>query len=150
MKKFHFKLEAVENVRKKNEDEALRELSRAQQIYQNEVHKREGLQIALAQGLQRREELSQNSVGVDHYVLETDFIEGTKIRIQWADHAIQRAGVFVTKAKQKYLLQRQKRMMITRLREKEFQRFKKAVAKKEAKALDELNVMRARLRRVNE
>ena len=66
------------------------------------------------------------------------------------DQAIVRASRSVEKALRAYLTARRQTRMIETLREKDYQEFKKMVAKKEQKELDELSAMRLMLIRQGE
>ena len=143
MRKFHFKLEAVEKVRKSREQDALRELAAAQRVLQAEKEHKMELISSLQESLVRREEFAKESVTRVVYDTENDFISGTKIRIQQADQAIERAQRKVEKAMAYYLSCRQQRRMIEKLREKAYLAYREEVRLHELKQLDDLYVMHA-------
>jgi flagellar export protein FliJ len=100
----------------------------------------------LSDALERREKLGIEAIGIDAFQLEQNFIFGTKQRIVQQDQALVRASRGVEKALRAYLHARRQTRTIEMLREKQYQEFRKALTKKEQKELDELSVMRARLR----
>lgn len=145
MGKFKFKLETVLNLRRKREEDALRALAQSQRVYQHELSKKSKLVSDLSEALIRRENLGIDAIGIDAFQLEQSFITGTKQRIIQQDQALVRASRGVEKALRAYLYSKRQTRMIEILREKQFKEFRKALAKKEQKELDELSVMRARL-----
>jgi flagellar FliJ protein len=142
MKKFKFKFSAVQKVRKSREEDALRNLGAAQRAYQSELGVKASLLSDLQLALERREKLGVEAVGILSFQLEQNFINGTKQRIIRQDQAIVRASRVVEKCLRAYLVCRRDTKMIETLREKEYAEFKKLVAKKEQKELDELSAMR--------
>jgi flagellar export protein FliJ len=146
MKKFKFNLQSVLDVRKMRENKALLALSHTQRALQAEIEKKQKLVSDFEAALLRREKLGEQAVPVASYQTETDFIEGQKRRIQWADQAIFRAQKNVEKAMRAVLQARRSTKVIEVLREKAELAFRKELSKKEDKAIDELNVMRARFR----
>ncbi len=145
MKRFKFQFETVERVRKSKQEEALRLLAGAQRQVQQAKDLRAALVKDLEESLARREKLGAQAVNVASFLLENDFIAGTKQRIVQADHAILRANRAMEKALRNYLFARRQTRMVEVLRDKRFEEFKKAAAKYEQKQADDLNVMRARL-----
>jgi len=150
MKKFRFKFESVFKIRQTREEEVLRALGAAQRAYQEELAEKQQILSELDQSLKRREKLGSETVTINSFQIEQNFITGTKQRIIRQDQAIVRASRTVEKALRAYLFARRQTRMIEILREKDFAEFKKAVAKKEQKELDELSVMRTSLNRQNE
>lgn len=148
-KKFRFRFESVEKVRKLREDEALRALAAAQRAFQDAVSRRARLGERLRLSLERRESLggaSGQAIATAPFRLENDFIAGTKQRIIQAEQGILRARRGVEKALKVYLNARRQTKVIETLREKDYAEYRKAMAKKEQKDLDDLYVMRARLK----
>ncbi|MBY0470331.1 flagellar export protein FliJ [bacterium] len=146
MRKFHFELEAVERVRKAKEEEALRSLGVAQRALVRERERRDSLFKDLANSLNRREQLgASGEISSTAIQMETDFVEGTKKRIIQAEHTCMRAQKAVDKAMRGYLQARRQTRMIEVLRERAFESYKKAAAKREQKDMDDLNIMRARI-----
>lgn len=145
MRRFRFRFEVVERVRKAKEGEALRSLSEAQGVYQQALAHKSSLLKKLSQALERREKLGIEAVTPVAFRTETDFITGTKQRIIMADQAIVRATRGVEKALRAYLFARKQVRTIEALRERHFLEFKKALAKKEQRDLDDLYTMRSRL-----
>lgn len=146
MKRFRFQFETVLKARKSREEDMLRALGAAQQAYQSELRAKGALLSDLDLSLKRRETLGIEPVGPLAFRLEEDFISGQKQRLTRADQAILRASRGVEKALRGYLHARRQTRMIEVLREKAFEEYKKARAKTEQKQLDDMIVMRARLR----
>jgi flagellar export protein FliJ len=144
MKRFRFKFEAVERVRRIREEEALRALAQAQRQYQLALDHKANLQNELENALIRRESLGQQAVSVIAFHTEQDFINGTKQRIIQAEHMISRAARQVEKMLRTYLHTRKQLKTIEMLREKAFSEYKAERQKYEQKQLDDLNIMRAR------
>ena len=145
MKKFRFQFETVLRLRKNRENDALRALAVAQRAYQADLERKAALVSELKAALLRRENLGTEAIGIDAFQIEENFIVGTKQRIIRQDQALVRASRAVEKNLRAYLHARRQTHTIELLREKQYLAFKKAVAKKEQKDLDELTVMRARL-----
>ncbi len=141
-KKFRFKLEAVEKVRKAKEQETLRILALAQIKYQETLKHKEWLIKETESALDRRDTLPSTSQPVLAYQIETEFINGNKIRILQADHAILRARKIVEKALKEVLNAKRALKALEILREKAFNEFKIEVRKKEQKELEEIYVFR--------
>ncbi len=123
----------------------MRSLAGAQASYQEALGAKRDLLSKLGQALQRREELGGVSVSALAFQMENDFIGGTKQRIIQSDQAIVRATRSVEKALRAYLYARKQLRMIETLREKHFVEFKRELARKEQKNLDDLYTMRSRL-----
>jgi len=151
MKKFRFKFSSILNLRKTREGEALRALSSTQRAYQIELRNKADILEKLDQSLNRRQNLAEKSrsstevVGALDYQLEQNFIVGLKQNIIRADQQIVRASRTVQKALYSYLMAKRQTKMMETLYEKEFDHYKKALAKKEQAAQDDLSIMRARL-----
>jgi flagellar export protein FliJ len=150
MKRFKFQFAAVLKIRKTREEESLRVLAQTQRQHQQELQRKSKLVSELNDALIRRESLGIEAIGIDAFQLEESFIVGTKQRIVQQDQALVRASRNVEKALRVYLTARRQTRAIEILREKQFLEFKKSLAKQEQKDLDDLSVMRARLRNVEE
>ena len=146
MKKFQFKLAPVLDLRKKREEEFLRALGAAQIAYQRELSKKQALLKILEDSLLRRETLGNESIDINPFRLETDYIAGTKQRILRADQQIVKASRAVEKALRAYLLARRQTRAMETLYEKDFQEYKRAVQKREQKDQDDLMIMRQRMK----
>ena len=148
MKKFRFQFETVERVRKTREDECLRGLGQAQALYNETLKQKEKLLNTLSSALERRELLGTGAhqARMADIQLESDFIAGTKIRINQQDQAILRARRMVEKALRTYLAARRQTRMMELLREKAFSEYKMTRNKLLQKQSDDLTIMRARLR----
>jgi flagellar export protein FliJ len=147
MRKFRFKFEALERVRKAREDDCLHALSQAQSAFRDAVERKNDRVRELEEALIRRERLGSEPVSVNAFVLEEDFIVGTRQRIVQSEQAILRAKRGVEKALRAYLEARRQCRMIEVLREKASAEFKKERSKQEQKQLDDIYVMRSRLMR---
>ena len=146
MKKFQFQFETLEKVRRTRENEALRVLSEAQAAHARAIGYKRSLLEGLEKGLQRRELLGQTPTRIEAFLVEGDFITGQKARIVQADQSIMKAKRGVEKALRSYLQARRQTRMIEMLREKAFVEYKAKKAKYEQKQMDDLTIMRNRLR----
>ncbi len=146
MKKFKFKFQSVESVRKIKEQQALRELALAQQKLQHEKNKKEGLLSVLESSLLKREKLNQEIVSPTPYEVLNQFIAGTKQRMMQSDQAIAKASRALEKVISSYLQARRQTRVMETLREKEYQEYKKRKNKLENKGEDEIYTTRFRLR----
>ena len=149
-KRFKFRFEAVERVRRSQEDEALRLLAQAQRVFQAALDHKAGLLERLRLSLERRETLGEagkEAVPATPFRLENAFIAGTKQRIIQADQAILRARRGVEKALRGFLHARRQTRIVESIREKDFAEYRKALQQREQKELDDLYVMRARMSR---
>ncbi len=143
-KKFKFRLEAVEKLRRIKEQEALRMLAQAQSKYQETLDHKASLLKDLERSLLRRENLGckTGSAALD-FQMENSFILGTKQRVVQADQAILRVRKFVEKALREVLVARRALKTIETLREKAYAEFKQEMKKREQKALEEIYVSRS-------
>jgi len=146
MKKFNFRFQAVLQVRKIREREFLRQLSRTQRAYQDELQKKSILMLQLENSLKRRENLGTKKEDVSAFYLEDNFVIGTKQKIIQADNAVLRSNKSMDRALQIYLLAKRQSKIIETLLENAQKEYRKAVRKKEEKDLDELIIMRNRIR----
>jgi len=146
MAKFKFKFETILKLRKNREEDALRNLGAAQRVYQSELVRKFELTKELENALIRRENLGTAPTHILCFQLEEDFITGTKQRILQKDRDIVRASRSVEKALRSYLQARRQTRMLELVYEKEYKEFKVIQAKREQKRLDDLVVMRDRLK----
>ncbi len=145
MKRFRFRFEALYKQRKAKEDQAMNALGEAQRVYQAEIEQKNALMRELGKGIARREMLGDAGrvyAGTTDFQIEQDFIEGTKHRIIRAEGIIARAKKNVEKCLRVFLLARRNTRVIENLKEKELAEFKKQMAKREARELDELITLR--------
>ncbi len=149
MRKFRFKFDTLLKQRKSREETAMRQLAEAQRAYQIELAKKSELESQLEKGLVRRELLGQSPVSITEFLMEQDFITGTKQRIVQAQQAIVRATRGVEKALRTFLHCRRQTKMMETLYEKHYVEFKREIARKEAKELEDFAVMRSRLSEEN-
>lgn len=141
-RKFKFRLEAVERVRRAKEQDALRALAYAQARYQETLQIKHRLMVETETALARREALAKTAQPVLSYQLENEFITGNKQRILQSDQAITRARKFVEKALREVITAKRALKGIELLREKAFLEFKTALRKKEQKDLEEIYTSR--------
>jgi len=147
MKRFQFKFETILKHRKRREDDCLRALGAAQRTLQAERERKSGLECDLADALLRREGLgSSEPIGIDAFLLENSFIEGTKQRIIQADQAILRANRSVEKAMRVYLMARRQAMVMETLKDKAREEYRRERNKWEQRQQDDLTIMRNRFR----
>lgn len=139
-KKFRFRLETVENVRRAKEQDMLRALADAQSKYQEALRAKQTLMEETDAALVRRQALAEIAQPVLSYQLENEYIAGNKQRMIQSDQAIFRARKFVEKALREVLAAKRALKAIEMLREKAFAEFKIEVNKKEQKDLEELYV----------
>lgn len=137
-KKFRFRLEAVEKVRRAKEQETLRALAHAQSKFQETLRAKQALIDETNLALRRRETLANTVQSVLAYQLENEFIVGNKQRMIQADQAIFRARKFVEKALREVIIARRALRAIEALREKAYEEFKIAYRKAEQKALEDI------------
>jgi flagellar export protein FliJ len=145
VKKFHFKFETVQKVRKQAEEAALRTLGEAQRAHQAALARKQSLMDDLVAALKRREALGAEPVSPVAFQLESEFISGTKVRIGHAELGIQKAMRGVEKALRAFLHARKQLRMIETIREKHFAEFKQQLRKREEKEQNDLYLMRARM-----
>ncbi len=146
MRKFRFRLEVVLKLRKSREESALRALADAQRRHQEELGRKRELLAALDGSLARREGYGARATDIAAFRTEQDFINGTKQRIIQAEQAIVRAMRGVEKALRTYLAARRQTRAMEVLHDNEYAEFRKEQAKLEQKRLDDLALMRARLK----
>jgi flagellar export protein FliJ len=145
MRKFRFKFATLLKQRKSREETAMRQLAEAQRVYQLGLATKAELERTLEQSLIRREMLGQSPVTIAAFLMEQDYIVGTKQRIVQAQQGIVRATRGVEKALRTYLDCRRQTKMMETLYEKHYAEFKQEMAKKEAKRIEDFAVMRAAL-----
>jgi flagellar export protein FliJ len=144
MRKFRFKFDTIMKQRKSREETAMRQLAEAQRVYQLGLATKAELEKSLEKALVRREMLGQSPVTINAFLMEQDYIIGTKQRVVQAQQGIVRATRGVEKSLRTYLECRRQTKMMETLYEKHYEEFKREVAKKEAKRLEDFAVMRSR------
>ncbi len=144
MKKFNFKFTSVEKVRKTREDEALRGLGAAQRAYQEALAYQQSFENDLKTALGRRELLGSEPTAQAAFVLEDNFIQGTKQRIIRAGQGVTRAKRGLEKAMRFYLHARTQTRTVEVLKEKAAEEFRKGLIKHDQKQTDDLVTMRSR------
>ena len=145
MKRFQFQFASVLNVRKMREDAALRALGASQRALAQAVSAKKELESKLSDALDRREKLGLNPTTAVSFRTEQDFIDGQKARIVRQEHVIIRAQRSVEKSLKTYLGTRRQTEMMERLKETHYGEFKKRLAKKDQKELEDLATMRSML-----
>jgi flagellar export protein FliJ len=146
MKKFRFKFEVVLQVRKTQEQEALRLLSVAQKKYQEALELKQHWLNEQKKSLQRRETLGSQEIQISAVHGEQDYLRGVKQRIIQSDQGIMRASRGVEKALRAYLVARKQSRAIETLQEQALAEYRKDRTKHEQKEMDDLMVMRNRLK----
>jgi flagellar FliJ protein len=148
MKRFKFRLEAVETIRKRKEQDALQVLGRARQELQLVLARKSQLESTLAEALLRRENLANSSVTSEEFAILENFITGTKVRIRQAEQHSARALRIVERATRGYMHARRDCMVIDTIRESDFQEYRKERARAEMKEMDDLSSIRAARERI--
>ena len=146
MRKFQFRFETVERVRREKEREAMRALAGAQARLRAAHERKTALIRELEASLDRRERLGSEPVGIEPFLIEDAYIEGTKVRMLQSDHLIERARKDLARKIDEYLKARRRTKVMEKLRERELRIHRKERAKAERKELDDVYVMRARFR----
>jgi flagellar export protein FliJ len=141
-KRFRFRLEAVERVRRAKEQEALRALALAQSKYNESLRAKQALLEENNRALNRREQLARTAQPVLAYQIENEFISGNRQRMVQADQSIFRNRKFVEKALREVIMAKRALRAIELLREKAFAEFKQALRKREQKEMEEVYVSR--------
>ncbi len=144
MRKFEFKFSAVQKVAKIREEESLRALAYSQNIYQNEISKKQSILAELQNALNRRESLGRIPTKSTSFIVEQSYIIGLKQKVIQADHAILKASRAVEKMLRSYYAARAQSRRIDTLQEKAYLDYKKEVSKQEQKEIDEMILMRFR------
>jgi flagellar FliJ protein len=148
MKRFKFRLEAVETIRKRKEQDALRVLGRARQELQLILARKSQLESTLADALLRREELANSSVTPDEFAVIESFITGTKICVRQAEQQSARALRVVERATRGYMHARRDCMVIDTIRENDLQEYRKEKSREEMKEMDDLSSIRVARERI--
>jgi flagellar export protein FliJ len=144
-RKFRFRLEAVEKVRRAKEQQTLRDLAFAQAKYQEAIRAKQALMDDTDLALRRRQQLAATAQPVLAYQLETEYITGNKQRMIQSDQAIFRARKVMEKALKEVILAKRALRAIELLREKAYAEFKIEVRKKEQKETEDLYTSRRSL-----
>lgn len=142
MRKFHFRFDAVEKLRKNQEQRALQEFAQTQRDYFACVKIKENLLNDLEQALIHREKLGDNWTSTHLYQLQDSHIFGLKRSIGRAEQAIIRAHKKLQKAMKTFLDARRNCKKIEHLKDKDLEIYKRERTKYEQKQLDELTTMR--------
>jgi len=143
MKRFKFRLEAVETIRKRKEQDALQALGRARQELQAILARKSQLEATLADSLLVRENLANSSAHSQEFAIVEQFITGTRVRIRQAEQQSARALRLVERATRGYMHARRDCMVIDTIRESDLQDFRKERARAEMKEMDDLSSIRA-------
>jgi flagellar export protein FliJ len=138
MRRFKFRFEAVEKVRRNREQQVLRLLGGAQRDLDAAKTRKIRLEQKLEEALKARELLGRTPVSAHEFALAEQFIRGTHQRIGQAEQGILRAQRALEKATRVYLLARRQLKAIETLREKHLVEWKRARAKKEQSVLEDL------------
>lgn len=139
MKRFRFQLEVVLKERKRIEDLKLREWTLAIQILKNLEIERIQLASRLSQAYVEATELTKVSKNSSaEYSIIDDFIRGTQLRIHWKSGEILKASRVVERKRAEYVVERQKREALQKLKDRRLKEHQVKVKKHEAKLLDDI------------
>lgn len=150
MKRFQFKFESLEKVRKIREEEALLSLARAQGELVSARSRKEQIETSIEESMERKEQLAEKISSPVEHALEVDFIAGAKYRKIGAEKAIVKAERNVEKAMRTYLSARRQTRMIEILREKAKAQFRVETNKQIQRQLDDLMILREPLKKSKE
>jgi len=143
MKKFRFKLESLETLKKKLQEQSLRNLGDARRKYKEAVDHRNHLVELLNDALLRRENLGLVKTPVSGFITENELISGLKVRIGYASQEIFRRQKYVEIAMLKYLKALKEVKKFESLRDRDYKAYKKQVLKWREKQFDDLMIMRS-------
>ena len=149
-KRFRFRLETVENLRKRETELALKKLAVAQNAFTALVDKKAFLFRDLERSLLSREGLSGASQLIAAFQLQNEFILGCKVRIFQTDQAIFRSKKNVEKALREYIVAKRRSRALELLRERAYAEYRREVQKADAKATEEIYASRAYIAAMNE
>ncbi|MBO8137509.1 MAG: flagellar FliJ family protein [Desulfotomaculum sp.] len=133
MKKFVFRLQQVLEQREKKEQEALREQSRAEKLYQERLAALEKTREAFNKCL--TESLTYNPNNKLHYILYQDYL---KQKISRQEVMLKQAEQKLAEARQKALEARKERMTLEKLKERHLEEYIEFIKGLENKQNDEL------------
>ncbi|MBI2712043.1 MAG: flagellar export protein FliJ [Bdellovibrio sp.] len=142
MKKFRFKFDHVLHLRKTREDEALRVLAAAQEKHQQQLRLKNYYLSEIDKAFASQQTIPGSALNLSQITATQEFIEGTKLRVQFADQAIVRAVRWVEKAMWSYFQAKKQRRILETLYEKQFRDHKEALKRAELRQQDDLTVMR--------
>ena len=152
MKKFKFRLEAVLVERKKAEDGRLRDWAQTKRMLQQLVDdlsllesKLQGAFVDCTSTAQATSGSALGTIGLLGSI--ENYINGTKTRIAWKRRDIERGSKLVEKARQLYLQAKQRRNVLEKLKENQFERYKLAAHKHELRQLDDVYIMNGAARK---
>jgi flagellar FliJ protein len=143
MKRFKFRLEAVETIRKHKEQDALQVLGRARRELQLILARKSQLESTLADALLRRESLADSPSNSHEFAIIEQFITGTRLRVRQAEQHASRALRVVERATRGYMHARRDCLVIDTIRESDLQEFRKERARAEMREMDDLSSIRA-------
>lgn len=141
--KFKFNLETLLKHRKREEEEAMREFAEAQSILQGHLDALKALYSEVDGSFKMREEIRARHGKMSRQLQSYDeYIEGLEIKIDRKKAEV-RDQKMIVEEKQALLAEAAKEYkIIDRLKEKQFERFKKAAKVKEVKEIDDIVIMR--------
>lgn len=148
MKKFQFRLEAVERHRKLQEQE--KQVALARRLEKMKSTEGRLLDLDMKEVQARREFAGLGSPGKEHkasdFWLLDQFIRGQKVRRVDIKQQLEIDEQEVSHAYREFLRARQQKKIMEKLREKKMGHFREEVRKHDVRAQDEQYVMRNRLR----
>lgn len=142
MAKFQFRFDALEKVRKRDEEGALRSLAAAQRAHQEVLNFKQKILMKLEK-FQGEERANNTDLNLGELAVEAQFIAGMKQKLLQTEHAITRSKKAVDKNMQKFVQTRKRTRMVEVIKENDLAEFKGEKRKKENKELAELYVLRA-------
>ncbi len=143
MNKFKFKLEPVLKFKKLKEEESLRKLAIAQKKLQQLIMENRNL-ISILTIYTEKKQGSQ--VDILKIKIEENYVIGVKQRIVQSNQAISKAKREVDKTIISFLLSQKDRKKLEMLYEKDYREYRKQLDKVEQKRIDDLMLMRFRLK----
>jgi flagellar export protein FliJ len=148
MKRFKFRLKNLEKLKIRKEEAEVRRLGKAQAQLESEKLKKMAQFSTIDQAYERREVLSDQQIDIEQWKLENQYISGTKYLMVQTDQAIGRAERVLKKTTESFLNARKEKMIIGNLKERSFLKHKNEERKKEQKEIDDIVLMRERIKKV--
>ncbi|MBN22287.1 MAG: hypothetical protein CL678_13480 [Bdellovibrionaceae bacterium] len=146
MKKFKFRFSAVEKIRITQEKEALKKLADAQKKFYDLVAIKDKYRDEISQSYERKKTIEKRDFNSSEIYLEETFVLGNKYRSLINDFSIEKANKVLRNKMTEFIECRQKKEMIQKIKEKDKENFNIQVTKKEQKEVDDINVMRRKMR----
>lgn len=143
MKRFRFSLQPVLELRERAERQALQILGQARvELEASKITKKE-MRAATSKSYDRRAVLASRGQTVSQLQMEDEFITGQKVREEHQDRLILRWQKKVDSAARQVLQARRAKETLVKIKEEQFRRYQLEMRREEAKALDELYILRS-------